>query len=264
MKKIFLLALVALAMLACKSKNSPSSPQDGALTGKFSISAKQSVYFSKGNLQYRPSTKTWRFALNQYDIVGMDNTNISGTYDGWIDLFGYGTGSNPTQSSSDSKDYASFSEWGLNKISNGGNKAKMWRSLTMEEWGYILFDRTNAASLRGLATVNDVPGLIILPDQFKQPSDLVWHGGALRYDINIYPLDHWAKMEKAGAVFMPAAGMRYGKECADVHAKGFYWSSTPYKHDATEANGPYFDEKEIDWYAYPRRFGQSVRLVQSN
>lgn len=262
MKKIILMALVALGMLACKGKNSPSSPQEGALTGKFSINAQQSVYFSQGNLQYRPSTKTWRFAENQYDIIGEDNSRISDSYDGWLDLFGYGTGDNPTMSSSDEKDYAYFTDWGTNKISNGGNKTKKWRTLTMEEWGYILFDRSKATSLRGLATVNGVHGLVILPDKFKQPSDLVWQGNASRYDINIYPLDHWTKMEKAGAVFLPAAGMRYGATCAHVDEAGFYWSSTPTKNDVSEANGPYFDEEMIDWYAYPRRFGQAVRLVQ--
>ena len=49
------------------------------------------VYFSQGNLQYQASTDTWRFAENQYDMIGEDNSNISSTYDGWIDLFGWGT-----------------------------------------------------------------------------------------------------------------------------------------------------------------------------
>lgn len=260
MKKIILLALVALGMLACSDKNSP----DGALTGTFRINdEKQSVSFSQGNLQYKPSTKTWRFAENQYDTIGAANSNISDSYDGWLDLFGYGTGDNPTQSSSDAKDYANFVDWGVNKISNGGNKSNQWRTLTMEEWGYVLFDRPKAASLRSLATVNNVHGVILLPDQFKQPSGLEWQADAANYDINIYPLNQWIKMEQAGAVFLPAAGMRYGKECDYGNVRGFYWSSSPTKYDDTEANGPYFDDKEkIDWYAYPRRFGQSVRLVQ--
>ena len=49
------------------------------------------VLFSKGNLQYQASTKTWRFAENQYDIIGEGNENISYRYSGWIDLFGWGT-----------------------------------------------------------------------------------------------------------------------------------------------------------------------------
>lgn len=264
MKKMILLAMTALAMLACSDSNTPSTPQEGALTGKFFINANQSVFFSQGNLQYQPSTQTWRFAESQYDIIGMDNTEISESYEGWLDLFGYGTGSNPTQSSLDAKNYASFTDWGANKISNGGNKAKMWRSLTMDEWKYILFKRPNAKALRGLATVNTVPGLIILPDQFVQPGELGWQGNALRYDMNMYALEEWEKMENAGAVFLPAGGMRYGKECDYVYEKCFYWSSTMDDEDASGALGSYVEEGEIDWYSYPRRFGQSVRLVQIN
>ena len=64
---------------------------EGSLVGKFSVSASKQVVFSKGNLQYQASTNTWRFAENQYDYVGEANKNISATYDGWIDLFGWGT-----------------------------------------------------------------------------------------------------------------------------------------------------------------------------
>lgn len=63
----------------------------GAIGGLFSVSATQQVYFSQGNLQYQASTTTWRFAEHQYDYVGADNENISSTYSGWIDLFGFGT-----------------------------------------------------------------------------------------------------------------------------------------------------------------------------
>lgn len=38
---------------------------DGVINALFSVSSTQKVYFSKGNLQYQASTKTWRFAENQ-------------------------------------------------------------------------------------------------------------------------------------------------------------------------------------------------------
>ena len=47
---------------------------DGALRGVFSVSENRLVKFSQGNLQYKATTETWRFADNQYDYVG-----------GWID-----------------------------------------------------------------------------------------------------------------------------------------------------------------------------------
>lgn len=78
---------------------------EGALTGLFSVSAGKQVYFSRGNLQYQAQFDNWRFAENQYDYVGnsragnvdyafdkSDNARIARTYDGWIDLFGWGTG----------------------------------------------------------------------------------------------------------------------------------------------------------------------------
>lgn len=45
----------------------------GAISGLFSVGATQQVWFSQGNLQYRASTNTWRFAENQWDYVGTQN-----------------------------------------------------------------------------------------------------------------------------------------------------------------------------------------------
>ena len=51
----------------------------GGLSGKFSVSSGKQVQFSKGNLQYKASTNTWRFAEHQWDMVGMGygQTNTS-------------------------------------------------------------------------------------------------------------------------------------------------------------------------------------------
>ena len=64
---------------------------EGALSGDFSVSETEKVRFSKGNLQYQASTNTWRFAENQWDYIGEGNTNASASYEGWIDLFSWGT-----------------------------------------------------------------------------------------------------------------------------------------------------------------------------
>ena len=53
------------------------------------------------------------------------NSNISETYAGWIDLFGWGTGNNPTNYSENNNDYTSYYEWGDNQISNGGNSVRL-------------------------------------------------------------------------------------------------------------------------------------------
>ena len=97
MKTKVSIILVCLTMMA-----SSMSATEGALRGKFAISATDTVAFSRGNLQYQPSTSTWRFAENQWDFVGTANGRIRSyqystegwvwTYKGWLDLFGWGTG----------------------------------------------------------------------------------------------------------------------------------------------------------------------------
>ena len=210
--------------------------------GVFSVSADKQVSFSKGNLQYQASTNTWRFAEHQYDYIGEDNKNISATYDGWIDLFGWGTGNNPTNASTDDSDYSTFVDWGTNTI--GADIPNTWRTLTTNEWYYIFFTRTNAQKLFGFGTINDGEyGMIILPDDWTTPAGvtfnpsvakgLVDQGGYyndnndnhLHYLDNIYTLSDWNKMEDAGAVFLPAAGHRDGQN-ACCSADGNYWSST--------------------------------------
>lgn len=80
---------------------------EGVIGGAFSISSSHKVYFSKGNLQYQPSTGIWRFADKQYSLIHVsgdmtEEINIFGyycnvsneyvpSYSGWIDFFGWGT-----------------------------------------------------------------------------------------------------------------------------------------------------------------------------
>ena len=35
------------------------------------------VEFAEGNVQYQPSTKSWRFAENPWDVVGEDNLKVN-------------------------------------------------------------------------------------------------------------------------------------------------------------------------------------------
>ena len=237
----------------------PELPE-GALSGGFSVSADTKVYFSKGNLQYQASTKTWRFAEHQYYIIGDDNKNISDTYDGWIDLFGWGTGGNPTLISTTVADYETFTDWGVNKISNGGNTANQWRTLTTDEWVYLYSGRANAASLRGHATVNNVPGYIFLPDNWSLPSGVSFTANADNWTTNNYSAADWGEMEQSGAVFLPAAGSRYGTHVYNVGYYGNYWSSTP--GGTSYAYRLYFGSDDIlPQNGYDRYGGQSVRLV---
>jgi len=257
MKKIFFLAMTALVMLACKSN------EQGEMKGIFSVSKSQQVSFSQGNLQYQASTDTWRFATNQYDTIGALNCNVSDKYTGWIDTYAWGTGNNPTATSMDDNDYYRFSEWGNNAISNGGDETFLWRVLTHKEWKYLLDERRDAAELKGLATVNGVHGCILLPDNWNSSDKYSFIPEQKDYSRNIYAVNEWKKMEDEGAVFLPAAGMRFGNEVARVNERGFYWTSTP--DGNTDAYGFYFDAEDegiYNNYVFPRRFCMTIRLVQ--
>ena len=281
------MAAIMMMTVGCKKEDIAPIIPDGALPGRFSVSATQQVYFSQGNLQYQASTNTWRFAEHQYDYVGTqtsdvfgyyggnvsgsDNSSISSTYSGWIDLFGWGTGSNPTLSSQIYWDYGTFVDWGSNHISNGGNTANRWRTLTHAEWEYLLYTRTDALSKCGTGNINGVGGLIILPDSWTLPSGCSFTSGFATYNPNNYPdwthnsytLAQWAQMEAAGAVFLPAAGRRKGTNVFDVGTNGYYWSSTSNGGDC--AYGVNFDSFSLGASYYRNRYyGFSVRPVQDN
>ncbi len=262
-----------------QNSSNPSTPvevakENGVLTGKFSVSATKKVQFAMGNLQYQASTDTWRFAENQYDVIGSNNKNISSTYSGWIDLFGWGTsGYNskyPYMTSTDCSDYGNGTydisgtnyDWGVyNAISNGGNKAGMWRTLTKSEWEYLFNTRTNAENLRGQATVNGQTGYILLPDGWSTPNGMTFTADPCNFTTNSYTASEWSKMEASGAVFLPAAGSRVGTTVGLVGKDGGYWSSTYFRI----GNAYDFDFRSrkvnpSDYYSLIN--GLSVRLVQ--
>ncbi|HBZ33853.1 MAG TPA: hypothetical protein DEO38_02000 [Bacteroidales bacterium] len=232
----------------------PTSPQ-GTLWAAYSVGNNKKIRFSKGNLQYNPAQKKWKFADNQYDIIGASNGNISATYNGWIDLFGWGTSGfslQPTETSKTSKDYRyngqsdisdSYRDWGVYcAISNGGNKANLWRTMTRSEWRYVVGvtkdcdgnviaapHRTNAENLRGLATVNGRKGFILLPDDYyKAPATVNFTPNGSSYNDNIYTVEQWKLMQDKGVVFFPCSAYREGKKVTDVGTYPEYWLATFY------------------------------------
>lgn len=145
------MCLLLAAFVACNKENGNDGGvnggneqiTEGSLTGLFSVGNGKTVRFSKGNLQYQASTDTWRFAEQQYDCIGNSNSNISMFYQGWVDLFGWGTsGYNDIKPWLINYDMEPVSitgtkyDWGLNNaVSNGGNRAGLWRLPTIDEWG---------------------------------------------------------------------------------------------------------------------------------
>ncbi|MBR1517104.1 MAG: hypothetical protein IJ620_03050 [Bacteroidales bacterium] len=219
---------------------------DGKLPGLFSVAEGKQVYFSKGNLQYQASTSTWRFATEQYTYIGADNENIGANYTGWIDLFAWGTsgwqgsgaaGYMPYSFSTETEDFLiggasnndlvgeyANADWGVyNAISNGGNQAGMWRTLTAEEWTYIFAGRTNAANLRCIATVCNECGVVILPDNWNSREMRTIKPNGI-FTENKFEGETWTKMQSNGAVFLPAAGYRTLKSPGVMKMNGLYWS----------------------------------------
>lgn len=259
--KTAFIAVLAIAIYGCDT-NTPSNPDSGSNgsnntenteTAKgFTVEDGRQVIFSPGNLQYQASLKTWRFAENQYDYIGKANKDISTIYKGWIDLFGWGTGSNPTLSSSRGADYSTFTDWGLNRI--GNYPAFTWRTLTAAEWEYMITYRPNAPKLFGLAAVKGIGGVVLLPDEWVCPEGLEFNpGNADNYTNNLYSSAQWKQMEAAGAIFLPNAGSY----------SVFYWSSTVSCTSSYEAYALlYYGRGSVLVSSFSKCDGCSVRLVR--
>ena len=68
------------------------------------------------------------------------------------------------------------------------------------------------------------------------------------------------KLESAGAVFLPAAGVRDGSSVGNVQRVGYYWSATEY--DSSSVYYLYFLSGVANMGGIPHYAGQSVRLVK--
>jgi hypothetical protein len=278
----------------------PSGVPEGAINGLFTINANgDQVYFSQGNLQYQASTNTWRFAENQWDYVGddtygtvyengvkCDNALISSTYDGWIDLFGWGTSGfnhgaicyQPWSTSRDCIDYYAYgnaayslfdmtgqADWGFNPISNGSNTENFWRCLTMDEWAYVFSTRFTSCGMHyAKANVNGVKGVILLPDNWNVDTISLSNTDipSASFASNVITREEWNAMESAGAVFLPAAGFRDGSEVGFGNIYGVYWTAS--KANDWHAKCFTFEEDSFywQWANYNgRNDGEAVRLV---
>jgi len=280
---------------------SGSNVPTGAINGKFTINENgDQVYFSQGNLQYQASTNTWRFAEHQWDYVGTqspdnlgncggtvsgsDNRNISSTYSGWIDLFGWGTsgynhGANcylPWSTSTNWRDYYAYgnsqynlydqtgqADWGYNIVINGESIVNFWRTLTRLEWNYVFNTRTTISSIRyAKAIVNNVNGVILLPDDWSSSTYSLnnTNSSSANFSSNTISSSQWNILEDAGAIFLPAAGYRNGISVNKVGSWGIYWSASYL--DSDMAFDALFYDNILDSNDHAGRYGgNSVRLV---
>jgi hypothetical protein len=252
--------------------------QTGATFGKFSIDGSNTVHFSQGNLQYDQSTTTWSFMDYQWSTVETTGQNVGTNYanQNMVSLFGWSADGTPNfgiSTSINNNDYiGSFVDWGTNNITNGGG-ANHWSTPSTDAWQYI-FNTRSTSTVNGTANARfargqicGVNGVILFPNRYTHPTDV-----AQPVDINddnnyiewgthnVYSSANWAKMEAAGAVFLPAAGYRLGTNVRDVGSKGLFWSSTA--NNDYNAWNVYFYENLVNPDINNLHFnGQSVRLV---
>ena len=271
---------------------------EGAINGLFTINDQgDQVFFSQGNLQYNKTTAIWSFMEHQYDMVETEGQDVGTDYANQdiVSLFGWGTsgwdngniyyqpyntesiddnsigyGYGPTDGTSFSydmvDDYAS-SDWGVyNAIFNGGNVSNIWRTLTAVEWNYLFHFRTTSSGICfAKGVVNGVNGIILLPDNWNVSFYSLnnTNNPYVLFSSNEIALSDWGTMEANGAVFLPAAGYRFGTSVYAVGSHGIYYSVSHYF--SYHAFGVWFS----DTYPYLntenntyRSNGRCVRLVQ--
>jgi hypothetical protein len=274
----------------------------GGINGLFSVSGTKQVWFSQGNLQYQASTNTWRFAEHQWNFVGgnssngynygnvggSSNNNISSTYSGWIDLFGWGTSGynhgavcyQPWSTNRYAQNYYAYgffnfnlfdetgmADWGYNPIINGGSQENMWRTLTADEWEYVFNTRVTSSGVRYVkAMVNNVKGIILLPDEWDNSIYNLseTNNNEANFTSNTIVATEWTEiLESNGAVFMPVSGSRDGTNVSSVNTCGYYWSASYgigyeyYAYIVRFLDG-YFNATDNSY----RGAGLSVRLVR--
>lgn len=273
-------------------ENTPAAPAvpEGALAGEFTVNADGlKVHFSQGNLKY--SNGTWSFHEHQYDRCFTSSINVSSYYTstGTFDLFSWGTsgynhGATAYQPWATTFDYYKYyaygswnynlydqtgqADWGYNAIANGGNTENSgWRTLTKEEWKYMFQSRDGASSKYGQGNVNEVNGMILLPDEWTLPEGLTFTPGISTWaEATVYNSEQWAQMEANGAVFLPAAGTRNNTTINSAGTYGYYWTSSCSIYNSTmgEAYYMHYYNNGVDVQSTIRRSnGQCVRLVRN-
>ena len=245
----------------------------GKRIGVFSVGKGKYVSFSQGNLQYIQSTKEWLFAKNQFEYIGAANVKGSALADK-IDLFGWSSDklSAPfgISTSVNPEDYrGNFVDWGVNIIQ--GDRANTWRTLSVDEWGYLFKQRANANELYSKGNVDGLRGMIVLPDDWVLPEGLHFTAQptnlTMNLDINTYTLSEWNRMEEAGAVFFCPTGRRDGTTIGYLEYYGCYWSKSRTADNVHTCHMYYnyntqifmTDYKSGDWSFGTN--GRAVRLV---
>lgn len=252
----------------------------GELNGLFTINASgDKVQFSQGNLQWS-GTNGWRFASNQWDIIGSkaNNTSPTSSNDNYMDLFCWGaTGLNGVAPNT-ADSYLSGSSVLSGNNDWGTNMGASWRTLTSDEWAYLFNTRASGSTVNGTSNAryafvtirtdvnSGINGIILFPDGVNFAASEFTTLGTVN-GVSSYATkctsDQWTALEGKGCVFLPAAGLRSGSTVSYAGVHGSYWSSSPYaSYEADKAYDVYFGNVLSLPRENRRFFGSSVRLVK--
>ena len=292
LKMVLLALLLGLSGTTCLV----AQQTEGAIRGLFTVNSNgDRIVFSQGNLQYIGSAETpyWKFANHQWDVLGTSTGQNSSDPSVDRDLFGWGTSGynhgavcyQPWSTSENVKDYLAYgnetmnlfdetgqADWGYNPIINGGNQYNQWHTISEWDYLYIAFDRTTSSGiLFAKARVNDVNGMILLPDNWNADYYMLNNTNqeGAHFNSNIITATQWSVLEQHGAVFLPAAGERIGTSIGGVDYFGNYWSpesAVPFEPEEFQSiTAIYFDNGSVSQGAFfgPRSYGFSIRLIRS-
>ena len=279
MRKLhLLLTFVALSLATSSLWAKPAvADENGKLPGAFTVYGNSTigtkkVFFSQAILQYcaAPTSGStthavagggtapgiWRFAENQYDVVGgtkignyfaytyggnvyeggtkCSNNDRSSSYSGWIDAFCYGTsgynGSMPYAATptittvSLTGENANY-DWGVyNAISNGGDQPGLWRVMTDSEWRYLLKQRSGYTYMQKPAQINGVKGVVLAPDGKTSLLNSLTGGLYAPTEITI---EQWEALEAQGAVFIPYGYWHSERGFGWLDPGAYVWDSEP-------------------------------------
>lgn len=237
------------------------------------------------------------FIGNEYGSGNNSYTDPGTTpYETYFDLFGWSTnmpyhcfGISHSEINTDYCIYwrDQFLDWGNEHVissgANSGNSMGQWRTLSHDEFVYLLthsgatIDGTSNAcyakgQLNGVHGVNSshgpIHGIFLFPDHYTHPNDVAVPLGInagnsdIGWNGNIYSSDDWAKMEMAGAVFLPAAGTRSGRIVTEEGGSCYYWTSSIAEDNLT-AHYIKVTSSELNMNATQYFYkGSAVRLVK--
>jgi uncharacterized protein YjdB len=253
----------------------------GLLPGVFTVdngTPAKKVQFAQGNLQYQASTNTWRIAENQYDYVGnntfgnvyvgstkCNNTYISNTYTGWIDLFGwgtaghsfttgYGTAYQPWSISTTNVDYGpTDGTTGLTGIYSQGdwgtNIGENWYTLSQAEWVWLIGPKGSAnpgtncrtsSTINGVDNARYVKGIINTDNGTGGIKGLILFPDVISIDDPVNAATNWGSINGGGgwnAQFTSEQWTKLAKKgCVFLPAAGYRGGIT-----ITMLGGPYND-----------------------